>query len=76
MGVYNQNVILFSINVTVRRIGGGYGSKISRQHILSTAAAVAAWKVEQPVRVVSDLNTNMMFAGWRDPYYSTYEVCK
>lgn len=59
----------------MRRIGGGYGSKISRQHIVSTATAVAARKVQQPVRVVVDLNTNMTYAGWRDPYYSTYEVC-
>lgn len=63
-----------SINVSVRRIGGGYGGKISRQHILSTAAAVAARKVQQPVRVVTDLTTNMTFAGWRDSYYSKHQV--
>lgn len=63
-----------SINVSVRRIGGGYGSKISRQHIVSTAAAVAARKLKQPVRVVMDLTANMTYAGWREPYYSKYEV--
>lgn len=63
-----------SINVSVRRIGGGYGSKISRQHIVSTAAAVAARKVKQPVRVVTDLTTNMTYAGWREPFLSKYEV--
>lgn len=65
----------YSINVSVRRLGGAYGSKISRQNILATAAAVAAKKLRQPVRFVVDLNTNMMYAGWREPYYSNYEVC-
>nr|BAS67018.1 aldehyde oxidase [Penaeus japonicus]BBC28100.1 aldehyde oxidase [Penaeus japonicus] len=63
-----------NINVSVKRIGGGYGSKISRQHIVSGAAAVAAWKTKQPVRLVVDLNTNMTYAGWREPYYAQYEV--
>ncbi|XP_070000799.1 uncharacterized protein [Penaeus vannamei] len=63
-----------NINVSVKRIGGGYGSKISRQHVVSTAAAVAAWKLRQPVRVVVDLNTNMTYAGWREPYLAQYEV--
>lgn len=58
----------------MKRIGGGYGSKISRQHVVSTAAAVAAWKLRQPVRVVVDLNTNMTYAGWREPYLAQYEV--
>lgn len=63
-----------SINMSVRRIGGGYGAKISRQNILAAAAAVGARTLQQPVRVVTDLNTNMTLAGWRDAYYSTYDV--
>ena len=62
--------------MSVRRIGGGYGAKISRQNVLAAAAAVAAKNVQQPVRVVTDLNTNMTLAGWRDPYYATYDVRK
>ncbi|XP_063888909.1 uncharacterized protein LOC135115838 isoform X1 [Scylla paramamosain] len=63
-----------SINMSVRRIGGGYGAKISRQNVLAAAAAVAARSLQQPVRVVTDLNTNMTLAGWRDSYYATYDV--
>lgn len=63
-----------SINVSVRRIGGGFGGKISRQHVVVTACAVAARKLKQPVRVVLDLNTNMTIVGWREPYLSKYEV--
>ncbi|KAK4325143.1 hypothetical protein Pmani_004297 [Petrolisthes manimaculis] len=68
------NVPANSINVSVRRLGGAYGSKISRQNLVSTAAAVAARKIQRPVRLVVDLNTNMTCAGWREPYYSKYEV--
>lgn len=58
----------------VRRIGGGYGGKISRQNVVVAATAVAARKLQRPVRVVLDLNTHMSLAGWREPYYSKYEV--
>lgn len=34
--------INFSINVTVKRLGGAYGSKISRNFIVSAGCAVAA----------------------------------
>ncbi|KAK7027383.1 hypothetical protein SK128_013597 [Halocaridina rubra] len=62
------------INVEVRRIGGGYGGKISRAHVTVAAAAVSAKKMKQPVRVVLDLNTCMTIAGWREPFLSKYEV--
>lgn len=70
-------IILFyfnSINVSVRRIGGGYGGKITRQHVVSSAAAVASRKLRCPVRIVVDLNTHMSLVGWREPYLSKYEV--
>ncbi|KAK4312005.1 hypothetical protein Pmani_016533 [Petrolisthes manimaculis] len=62
------------IKVMVRRIGGGYGGKISRQNVVVAATAVAARKLQRPVRTVLDLNTHMSLAGWREPYYSKYEV--
>ncbi|KAK3885385.1 hypothetical protein Pcinc_010383 [Petrolisthes cinctipes] len=68
------NIPANSINVSVRRLGGAFGSKISRQNLVSTAAAVAARKLQRPVRLVVDLNTNMTCAGWREPYCSKYEV--
>nr|XP_053654156.1 uncharacterized protein LOC128703486 [Cherax quadricarinatus] len=38
------------------------------------SSTVAARKVKQPVRVVTDLTTNMTHAGWREPFLSKYEV--
>ncbi|XP_045620965.1 LOW QUALITY PROTEIN: uncharacterized protein [Procambarus clarkii] len=68
------NVPAHSINVSVRRIGGGFGGKISRQQLVVSAAAVAAHKLTRPVRVVLDLATHMTLVGWREPYMSKYEV--
>ncbi|CAL4081605.1 unnamed protein product, partial [Meganyctiphanes norvegica] len=68
------NIPAHSINISVRRLGGGYGGKISRQHIVSSAVAVAAHKLNRPVRINLDLTTHMSVAGWREPYLSKYEV--
>nr|XP_053649189.1 uncharacterized protein LOC128700182 isoform X1 [Cherax quadricarinatus]XP_053649190.1 uncharacterized protein LOC128700182 isoform X1 [Cherax quadricarinatus]XP_053649191.1 uncharacterized protein LOC128700182 isoform X1 [Cherax quadricarinatus]XP_053649192.1 uncharacterized protein LOC128700182 isoform X1 [Cherax quadricarinatus] len=68
------NVPAHSINLAVRRIGGGFGGKISRQNIVVSAAAVAAEKLKRPVRIVLDLQTHMSLVGWREPYMSKYEV--
>ncbi|XP_068235894.1 uncharacterized protein [Palaemon carinicauda] len=62
------------INVTVRRLGGAYGAKVSRQNIVAAAAAIAARKLERPVRMVVDLNTQMTYSGLREPYQASYEV--
>ncbi|KAG7153496.1 Xanthine dehydrogenase/oxidase-like 3, partial [Homarus americanus] len=63
-----------SVNVTVKRIGGGFGAKIDQCNIISTAAALAATTIRKPVKIVVDLDTNMTIYGGRDPFYSTYKV--
>ncbi|XP_063615205.1 uncharacterized protein LOC134788260 [Penaeus indicus] len=63
-----------SINTAVRRVGGSFGGKISRAHMVSTAAAVGAWKTHRPVRVALDLKTFITLIGGRDPFYSKYKV--
>ncbi|XP_065224598.1 uncharacterized protein LOC135848590 isoform X2 [Planococcus citri] len=63
-----------SINVSVKRCGGGYGSKLGRSALVSTACAVAAHKMKVPVRMVVKLETNMEAVGKRFPMYGKYEV--
>ncbi|RXG50793.1 Xanthine dehydrogenase 1 [Armadillidium vulgare] len=72
----NLGIPANSINISVRRIGGGYGGKISRANITASASAVAAHKLKKPVRVALDLSTQMTLVGWREPYYSRYKNCK
>ncbi|XP_021958024.1 xanthine dehydrogenase [Folsomia candida] len=63
-----------SINIQVKRIGGGFGGKITQPAHIAAAAAVAATTVRQPVRIVLDIETNMKMLGRRLPFYMKYEV--
>ncbi|CAL8096700.1 unnamed protein product [Orchesella dallaii] len=68
------NIPTNSINMQVRRVGGGFGGKISRTTFVATAAAVATWVTRRPCRIVLDLETNMTMIGKRLPYQIPYEV--
>lgn len=58
----------------VKRIGGGFGSKITRASLVATACALAAYKLNCPVKVILDIETNMKAIGKRNASYSKYEV--
>ncbi|XP_069693946.1 uncharacterized protein [Periplaneta americana] len=63
-----------SINVKVKRIGGGYGSKISRNSLISTACALATHVLNRPVRLIMPLEANMESIGKRNEVSCDYEV--
>ncbi|CAH1997051.1 unnamed protein product [Acanthoscelides obtectus] len=63
-----------TINVKVRRLGGSFGGKISRNSLISTAAAVAAFKLRRPVKIWLPFITNMNVIGKRYPQLTRYEV--
>ncbi|XP_059083877.1 uncharacterized protein LOC131881124 isoform X2 [Tigriopus californicus] len=62
------------VNVTVRRLGGAYGGKITLPNAIATACAVAAEKVRKPVRLTLDLQSNMELLGKRSPYLFEYSA--
>jgi len=62
------------INVEVRRLGGAYGGKLSYSSPVAAGAALAALKLNRPVRIVLDLETNMEMFGGRLPYLIQYKV--
>ena len=63
-----------NVRVTLTREGGGFGSRQSRSIYNSTAAAIAAWKLNQPVRLALDRNTNLVMCGERHPFHGKYHV--
>ncbi|XP_044257084.1 indole-3-acetaldehyde oxidase-like isoform X1 [Tribolium madens] len=62
------------INVFVRRCGGAFGAKISRNGLVSCAAALASWKLRKPVKLSLSLSTNIAVIGKRWPLSTDYEV--
>jgi len=60
--------------VQVKRLGGGFGSKISRASQVAAACAVAANALKRPVRMVLDLRENMRIVGGRASLKTKYEV--
>merc|ERR1719204_410646 len=54
-----------TINMSVRRLGGAFGGKISNASVPATACAVAAFKLGKPVRIVLDLKSNLEAVGKR-----------
>ncbi|KAF2900074.1 hypothetical protein ILUMI_06114, partial [Ignelater luminosus] len=57
-----------------RRIGGAYGAKISRNGLISNVAALAAYKLQKPVKLSMPFITNMNVIGKRNPFAMDYEV--
>ncbi|XP_029282570.1 xanthine dehydrogenase/oxidase isoform X2 [Cottoperca gobio] len=60
--------------VRVKRMGGGFGGKETRTTLLSTVVAVAASKLQRPVRCMLDRDEDMLITGGRHPFYGKYKV--
>ncbi|CAG9763262.1 unnamed protein product [Ceutorhynchus assimilis] len=62
------------INTFVRRLGGAFGAKVTRNAFVSSAAALAAFKLNKPVKMWMNFQDNMDIIGKRFPFYVEYEV--
>jgi len=67
-------ILMNNISVKTRRLGGGFGGKESRFHLLTSAIAVAAVKFNRPVRCMLDRDEDMMHSGGRHAFLSKYKV--
>ncbi|CAD0197572.1 unnamed protein product [Chrysodeixis includens] len=62
------------IDVYVRRLGGAYGIKISRNIQCAVACSLVVQKMNRPCRFIQPLTTNMGAVGKRLPCSSDFEV--
>ncbi|RXZ38604.1 xanthine dehydrogenase molybdopterin binding subunit [Oxalobacteraceae bacterium CAVE-383] len=60
--------------VECRRMGGGFGGKESQSAIWACAAAIAAQRLQRPVKLRADRDDDMMVTGKRHGFYYEYEV--
>lgn len=68
------NISENKINMHFKRIGGGYGTKITRTSQVACASALACYLTYRPVRFVLSIESNMMAVGKRYALISDYEV--
>lgn len=57
-----------------KRIGGGFGGKETRALPLSGAAALPAWILKRPVRLIQDRDEDMHTSGHRHAFLGKYKV--
>eukprot|EP00435_Cladocopium_sp_Y103_P036016 s2563_g9.t1 len=58
----------------VKRMGGGFGGKETRTVIFSTAVALAAHRLKQPVKINVDRDVDMWVTGGRHPFLARYRA--
>lgn len=61
------------VQMKVKRLGGGYGSKISKANAVACAASLAAYKLNRPARFVQTIESMMNCNGKRWACRSDYE---
>ncbi|XP_050370750.1 indole-3-acetaldehyde oxidase-like [Argentina anserina] len=63
-----------NVRVITRRVGGGFGGKAVKSIPVATACALAAHKLQRPVRIYVNRKTDMIMAGGRHPMKIIYSV--
>ncbi|SFD82873.1 xanthine dehydrogenase molybdopterin binding subunit [Roseivivax sediminis] len=63
-----------AVNVQVRRMGGGFGGKESQMNLFAAVAALAAKKLDRPVKIRPDRDQDMTATGKRHDFVVDYDV--
>ena len=68
------NLSTNDVEVICRRMGGGFGGKEGNASIFSQSAALAAFKLQKPVKLRVNRDDDMMITGKRHDFRIAYEV--
>jgi xanthine dehydrogenase/oxidase len=68
------SVPISKVTCQVKRLGGGFGGKESRCCLLSIPAAVAAQKLQRPVRFQLDRDVDQVLSGQRHSFIGRYKL--
>ncbi|HZV64090.1 MAG TPA: xanthine dehydrogenase molybdopterin binding subunit, partial [Telluria sp.] len=69
LGVHSHNIV-----VECRRMGGGFGGKESQSAQFACIAALAAKRLQRPVKLRLDRDDDMLVTGKRHCFHYDYEV--
>nr|CAD7423911.1 unnamed protein product [Timema monikensis] len=69
LGILSHKVVC-----RVKRMGGGFGGKESRSTSVALPVALAAHRLNRPVRCMLDRDEDMMITGTRHPFLGRYKV--
>ncbi|XP_046415103.1 xanthine dehydrogenase isoform X1 [Neodiprion fabricii] len=62
------------VTARVKRMGGGFGGKESRGMLVALPVALAAHRLQRPVRCMLDRDEDMMISGTRHPFYYKWKI--
>lgn len=62
------------VTTKVKRMGGGFGGKESRGMLVALPVALAAFRLNRPVRCMLDRDEDMAITGTRHPFYFKYRA--
>jgi xanthine dehydrogenase large subunit len=65
---------MHKVEVDVRRLGGGFGGKEDQATPWAALAALGAWKLNRPVRLILRRQEDMRWTGKRHPYSSDFKM--
>ncbi|KAM9767058.1 aldehyde oxidase 1-like isoform 2-T2 [Menidia menidia] len=68
------NIPANRVTCHVKRLGGGFGGKVTKTSYLASITSVAAWKTNRAVRCVLERGEDMLITGGRHPVRATYKV--
>ncbi|MBL8474173.1 MAG: xanthine dehydrogenase molybdopterin binding subunit [Rhodocyclaceae bacterium] len=68
------NLPAHAITVAVRRLGGGFGGKESQSALFAAVAAIAAQRLQKPVKLRLDRDDDMLITGKRHCFHYDYEA--